>query len=292
MYVVAGASGQVGRATAAALLRSGKTVRALVISEAEQREWLGMRQEAAVVDFYREETLAGPLSGAEAAFIMIPPNYNARADYSEARQIISSFITVLQATRPRRVVCLSSIGGHRTERLGLIEQSHILEDSLGSLDLPISIIRPAWFMENAAWQISTADREGKLESFLYPLDRAIPMTATVDIGSAIATLMTDHSQARRVVEIEGPRRYSPSDLAEEMQVMVGRPVETTIVPRSDWHDRFIAEGSPAPSERIAMLDGFNSGWIDFEGPPCEKQYGSKSLQSVLADLIFRYRASQ
>ncbi|UPJ71855.1 NmrA family NAD(P)-binding protein [Bradyrhizobium sp. 187] len=292
MYVVAGASGQVGCATARALIQAGRPIRAMVVSEAERSEWLDARQEAVAVDFYRKDSIVAPLTDVTAVFLMIPPNYDAQADYAEARQIIDSFAHAIRICRPHRVICLSSIGAHRTHGLGIIQQSRILEDELGSMDLPISFVRPAWFMENAAWQLPLADRDGAFESFLWPLERRIPMTATADIGNTIADLMmSDTSNERRVVEIEGPQGYSPLDVAREMSNLLGRAVEAKPVPRENWHLKLAQEGSANPSERMAMLDGFNSGWIDFEGPPCEKRTGSTPLTDVLAHLIHRYRTS-
>lgn len=289
MYVVAGASGQVGRATAKALISHGHKVRALVLSKPECNEWLSLGQDAAVVDFNDSSSIIGPFSDADGIFLMIPPNYNAQSGYTEARRIIASFRKAVLDTRPGRIVGLSSIGGHRQTGLGLIEQSHIFETEFSSVNIPTSFLRPAWFMENAFWQLPEATERGTLESYLSPLDRKIPMTATADIGACLASLLLDNGHQSRVVEIEGPERYSPDDLATDLSLLLETFIQAVPVPRDVWHDRFINEGSIEPSERIAMLDGFNSGWIDFEGPPVEKQIGQTPLRTVLKQLIRRFR---
>ena len=40
-----------------------------------------------------------------------------------------------------------------------------------------------------------------------------------------------------------------------------------------------------PIPRIRMLDGFNEGWIDFEGEEAGSQKGSVALESVLKALL-------
>jgi uncharacterized protein YbjT (DUF2867 family) len=142
-------------------------------------------------------------------------------------------------------------------------------------------------MENALWQLPALIQDGMLESYLAPLHRKIPMTATTDIGAEVATLLLDGSGRSRVVEIEGPERYSSEDLAGELSSLLDRSIKPFAIPRDTWHDRFVSEGSADPGERIAMLDGFNSGWIDFEGPPVEKRIGRVPLRAVLKRLLHR-----
>jgi NAD(P)H dehydrogenase (quinone) len=42
-----------------------------------------------------------------------------------------------------------------------------------------------------------------------------------------------------------------------------------------------------PEPRIRMLDGFNEGWIEFEGGQAHSQKGSVALDAVLAGLLSR-----
>ena len=40
-----------------------------------------------------------------------------------------------------------------------------------------------------------------------------------------------------------------------------------------------------------MLDGFNEGWIDFEGGTAEQRIGATPLDRVLRDLVARHKAN-
>jgi hypothetical protein len=40
-----------------------------------------------------------------------------------------------------------------------------------------------------------------------------------------------------------------------------------------------------PTPRIRMLDGFNEGWIEFEGGPEQRIRGRVTLQEVIRDLL-------
>ena len=166
-----------------------------------------------------------------------------------------------------------------------------MERELGSLDLPIAFVRAAWFMENADWDVDDA-RAGTLRSFLQPLDRAIPMVATADIGSVAARLLRETWTGHRVVELQGPGPVSPNDLARTFAGLLGRPVEAEIVARSGWEALFGTQGMKNSLPRMQMLDGFNAGWLSFEGGAGrEPVKGETELTTVVAGLLARGQAA-
>jgi NAD(P)H dehydrogenase (quinone) len=162
-----------------------------------------------------------------------------------------------------------------------------MERRLSTLDLPITFLRPGWFMENTAWDVAGARDLGVLNAFLQPRERAIPMVATRDVAHAAADLLAEPFEGRRVVELEGPARVSPADIAATLGRLLGREVLVHDVPRATWDALFRSQGMTHPGPRIAMLDGFNEGWIAFEGAPGTVRRGTTSLETVLRGLIER-----
>jgi hypothetical protein len=59
------------------------------------------------------------------------------------------------------------------------------------------------------------------------------------------------------------------------------------VPRGTWESLFKSQGMKNPTPRIQMLDGFNEGWIEFEGGEAGSRKGSVALETVLRTLIER-----
>jgi len=130
-----------------------------------------------------------------------------------------------------------------------------------------------------------AAKTGTVPSFLQPLDHPIPMVATSDIGQTAADLLRDSWTGNRIVELEGPVRYSANDIAVGFADALGHPVRMQPVPRETWEPLFRSQGAQYPMPRIRMLDGFNEGWIDFEGGAAEHRTGPTSLDTVLRDLV-------
>jgi uncharacterized protein YbjT (DUF2867 family) len=86
----------------------------------------------------------------------------------------------------------------------------MMEEALETLPLPVTFLRPAWFMENLSWDIDQAREQGIVSCFLQPLDTLMPMVATADVGRVAADLLLQEWAATRVVELEGADRGEPA----------------------------------------------------------------------------------
>jgi uncharacterized protein YbjT (DUF2867 family) len=147
-------------------------------------------------------------------------------------------------------------------------------------------------MENCSWDVGPARERGVIPSFLQPLDKPVPMVATADIGKVATRILQEQWSGRRTVELEGPKRPTPNEIAVTFSKLLGKPVRAEIVPHESWEPLFRSQGMKNPMPRIRMLDGFNEGWIDFEGDPVERLRGSITLQDVIRDLVVRDDAAR
>ena len=285
MFAITGISGRVGGAAARTLHAHGHSLRAVLRDRAKAAPWAARAAEIALADFADVDAVRAAFTGVEGVFVMIPPDFDPVPGYPETRAIIAAVREALEAAAPPKVVCLSSVGAQHRHGLGLIAQSALLERELGRLSIPLACVRAAWFMENAGADVATARTRGVIASHLSPLDRAIPMVATADIGAMVAELLTQRWTGTRIVELEGPRRYSPNGVAAVLGDLLHRPVRAELVPRDRWDASFRAAGHRHPEARIAMLDGFNSGWITFAKQGCEHRCGATSLDTALRPLI-------
>jgi uncharacterized protein YbjT (DUF2867 family) len=112
------------------------------------------------------------------------------------------------------------------------------------------------------------------------------MVAADEIGSNAAEILRDEWTGVRIVELEGPARYSANDIASGFSAALGRPVRMVPVPRDTWETLFRSQGMQYPMPRIRMIDGFNEGWIDFQGGVgIEHRKGQIPLDNVLKALV-------
>ena len=261
MYAIAGITGKVGGIVARTLLAAGLPVRAVVRDADKGRPWVEKGCEVAIASIADADGLTKAFSGADGVFLMTPPDFDPEPGFPKTHEAIAAVKTAIFTARPAKVVFLSTVGAQVAE-FNLLNNSKITEEGLRNVSVPVVFLRAAWFMENASWDVEAA-KAGIVPSFLQPLNHQIPMVATADVGSTAANLLRESWTGLRIVELEGPRRYSANDVAVGFAEALG--------PRADGTD-------------TTRHVGFNEGWIDFEGGGAEHRAGRTPLETVLKDL--------
>jgi uncharacterized protein YbjT (DUF2867 family) len=259
----------VGGVVGRALLKAKKPVRAVVRNAGKGQEWSERGCDVALATMEDAASLAAAFKGAEAVFLLLPPIFDPLPEFPEARAIGAALRSALDAARPGRVVYLSTIGAQ----------------AISTLPMPLTVLRPGWFMENCGWDVAPARERGVIPSFLQPLDKPVPMVATADIGKVAAELLQEPWSGHRRVELEGPKRVTPNEVGATFARLLGKPVRMEVVPRESWEALFRSQGMKNPLPRIRMLDGFNEGWITFEQGEAGTRKGSTTLESVLKELM-------
>jgi uncharacterized protein YbjT (DUF2867 family) len=284
MYVITGITGKVGGALARELLAVGKPLRAVMRDAAKGEVWAKAGCEVALATMEDAAALTAAFDQAEGAFILPPSEFDPAPGFPEARAVISAVKAALEEARPGKAVCLSTVGA-QAEETNLLTQRTLMEHALRGLPIPLTFLRPAWFMENFAWDVASARERGVIASFLQPLDKPVPMIATADVARVAAQLIQEDWKGCRVVELEAAARITPHEAAATFARVLGRPVHAEAVPRGGWNGLFRSQGMTNPMPRIRMLDGFNEGWIEFERGEAGSIKGNVSLETVLWELV-------
>jgi NAD(P)H dehydrogenase (quinone) len=284
MFAVTGITGNIGGKVAHNLLAVHLPVRAVLRDASKAPVWAQRGCEIAIADFGSAPSLAAAFAKAEAVFVLVPSNFDPAHDFPEAQAIAATLKSALEKAAPGRVVYLSTIGAQAAQS-NLLTQHSIIEQALKELPLPITFLRPAWFMENSSWEVAPARDSGVIPSFLQPLAKPVPMVATADIARVAAELLQERWTGHRVVELEGAHRVTPNEIAATFADLLGRPVRMEAVPRETWESWFKSQGMRNPVPRIQMIDGFNEGWIEFESGEPGSRKGTVALKTVLKALL-------
>jgi NAD(P)H dehydrogenase (quinone) len=291
VYTIMGITGNVGTTAATKLLADGSEVRAIVRREEKAAAWRARGAQVVVGNPYDGDTLKTAFDGVDGIFIMTPTWFESEDMFAENTAALKALNEALRAVPPTKVVLLSSIGAQHSHGTGAILKLHHMERAFA--DLPaVTSIRAGWFMENYAGLITSVRETGVLPSMLNPLDREVPMIATADIGTTVAAVLQADWRGQRIVELEGPRRYSPHDIAAALATVLGRPVTAQVQPETQWLSTYRSWGltSRSADAMAEMLNGFNTGWIVFERPATETTRGGTSLETALAGMISKSSA--
>jgi uncharacterized protein YbjT (DUF2867 family) len=289
-FAVFGVTGRTGAAAADALLRAGHAVRVVVRDPTRGRPWTERGAEIAIADLTDLGAMSRALDRVRGAYVVCPQDYGRDDLFEHAARIADTTARAALAAQVPRLVALSSVGADRARGTGWIGMNHAFEERLGATDIDTAFLRAAYFMENWAPLVGQAVRSGTLPTFLAPPQRAIPMVATVDVGTAAAALLQETWTGTRAVGLTGPADYAPTDVAAVVAATLGKPVGVATLAEADWHGALAGAGfsQAALAGFTEMTRGLNSGHIDFGSDPgAARRAGTTPLAHVIADLARR-----
>lgn len=279
MFVIVGANGKIGGAVARALLAEGRPVRVVLRAGRCADRWRAAGAGVAVADVHAPASLIAAFRGAQAAYVLNPPEYEVDDLLGQARRVADAYRSALSSTGVRSVA-LSSIGAQHAEGTGNILTLHILESALALLRT--TFVRAGNFMTNWLPNLSVL-HSGVLSSFLAPLDQTTPTVAVQDIATVVVRELL--STGSRTVEVAGPADYTPNQVAAAFATSLGRPVRAEAIPREQWSEVLTTKfGLPeaAVGNWIQLWEGFNSGDIRLEGTP---EQGQVTIEEFAATAV-------
>ena len=281
MFTIFGANGNTGSIVANRLLDAGKRVR-VVARDASKLEALRARgADVLTADVLDADQVKAALAGAEAAYLLIPPDLQSSDVIARAKKISANYAAGIRANHVKHVVLLSSVGADLPAGTGPIVTAHHAEQALASSGAIVTTIRAAYFMENILNNAHPIKNDGVLPVFgggeAYP----VPMVATRDIGELAAEQLLAAPTAPRVIELSGPKEYSFTDAAAAAAEIVGRPVKAVAVPMDQLVPTYTSFGMSKHMAELfrEMLEAFGSGRAHFNGTNARR--GKVTLPELL-----------
>jgi uncharacterized protein YbjT (DUF2867 family) len=265
MFVITGATGKVGGGIAKKLLAEGKPVRAIARSREKLAALEKAGAEIAVGDLKDSVFLAKNLVGAEAVFLMVPPDLatpNVQAHYDVYG---SAAAKAVAESGVRYVVHLSSFGAHLPKGNGPIAGLHRQEERLNALSgVNVLHLRAGYFMENYYGSIGMIKGMGINGSAMLP-DLKFPQIATKDISAHAALRMANKDfSGHTVQELLGPRDLSMKEATAALGKAIGKPELPYVqFPYEDALKGMVGAGlSQSMAESfVEMNKGFNEGTL-------------------------------
>jgi uncharacterized protein YbjT (DUF2867 family) len=224
MYVITGATGHTGHIAATRLLERGKKVRVLGRSTDRLNKLASLGAEPFVSDLADQQALATAFAGAEAVYVMIPPDPASSDPRGYQDRITDAMAAAIEQNRVKHVVVLSSIGADKKDKTGPIVGLRVLEDRLkGIAGLNTLAIRAGYFMENTLPQAAVIQQMGVTGGPLNP-DLKLPMIATRDIGAFAAdALLNRDFSGFQTREVLGERDIDMNEVTTILGRAIGQP---------------------------------------------------------------------
>jgi len=224
MFVVTGATGNTGHVIANRLLDQKRRVRAIGRSKEHLEPLVARGAEAIVADLNDQNALIKAFNGADAVYVMIPPNEKSQNPLADQRHTASSLTGALKQAQIRYAVQLSSIGADKESGTGPVTGLHEFEKMLDQLpELNVVHLRPGYFMENTLGEAAAVAKMGYTVGLLRS-DLKIPIIATKDIGNRIAELLLDlNFRGKQTQELLGHDDLTMIEVARTIGRALGKP---------------------------------------------------------------------
>jgi uncharacterized protein YbjT (DUF2867 family) len=224
MVTVMGASGHVGGRIADVLLASGEKVRALGRSAEKLVRVAGKGATVLTGDAADALLLTKAFRGADAAFVLLPPDVRA-ADYRRQQdQQGEAIVTATRDSGLRYVVFLSSLGADLADGTGPIAGLHAQEKRLRRLSgVNVLILRAAYFFENFSDTLGLIKQQG-INGGPIAGDLPFPMIATRDIADVAERALRQRDWHGVVVrELLGERDLTFAEATRIIGTRIGKP---------------------------------------------------------------------
>lgn len=289
MYTIFGATGNIGSVIIRVLLEQGERVRVVGRNAGKLQKYAQKGAEAFVGNVSDEAAMTQALTGARAAFLMIPPN-PASLDYrAEQEHISDSIAAAVKKSGLQYAVNLSSFGAQAETGTGPIAGLHRLERKLNAIEkLNVLHLRPAYSFENHLNGINMIHMMGMIGGALKA-DLAIPQIAARDIGAFAADrLLKLDFNARPTRELLGQRDLSMNEVAEVICRAIGKPDLRYVQFPYDQVEQFLLQMGTPPktaSYFIEMFHGINERMVEATEPRSPENTTPTSIETFVNEIF-------
>ena len=213
MYLIIGATGNVGSEVTKHLLAAGHDVRALIRSEA-RASTLPEGASFAVGDLDNADSLVEATRGVDGVFFM---------QLQPSPEQAQTFIDAVQSVGVNRVVVLSSVGT-RLHPAPIIGGLIARRDSVfRASTLDVTYLYASGLTSNATWWADTIRTAGQVVDSTEP--GKIGVVDPFDVGRVAATVLAETGHSGKGYLLTGPEALSPSEQTSILADVLGKALE-------------------------------------------------------------------
>lgn len=223
-YILTGSTGNITKPLAETLIAANHEVVIISSNESKKSEIEALGAKAAIGSLLDASFLTQTFSGADAVYLMIPPNFTVTDWLGFQKEVAESFITAVQQSGIKNMVQLSSIGAHMGTGAGPIDGLAYLEKRLETIDgINVLKLRPSYFYTNFYSMIDMIKQAGILGSNMGDGDQKLVLTHPKDIADVAAkNLLALHFKGQNVEYISSDI-VTLSEIAKALGEKIGKP---------------------------------------------------------------------
>jgi (4-alkanoyl-5-oxo-2,5-dihydrofuran-3-yl)methyl phosphate reductase len=250
VYLITGATGNVGSLVAERLLARGERPRIFVRDADKARARYGDRADVFIGDLADAKTLAAALAGADALFLVNSGPELAALDELAAKTAKSAGV--------KHLVKLSSYDA-REQKVGTGSWHAAGEAAIRAIGISFSFVQPSGFMSNSLYWASSIKAEGVVRTATG--DGKIPFIHSSDIADVAVKALTSPEYAGQPLPITGPEALSYADMTAKIGAVIGRTLRYQGISEEEARQQQIAWGASEPliEARLSIFRAIRDG---------------------------------
>jgi len=278
MFVITGATGQLGRLVIQSLLKAvpADSVIAAVRDLEKADDLAAMGVQVRQADYNQPASLSAALQGADRVLLISSSEIGQRVRQHQAVIDAASQVGV-------KLLAYTSVLHADTSVLALADEHRQTEAAIRASGLPFALLRNGWYTENYTAGIPTALSLGAVYGCAG--DGPIASAARADFAEAAAIILTSERPAGEVYELAGDASYTLSDFAAELSRQSGKPINYVNLPEADYKSALLGAGlSEVLADLLANSDqGASQGALFDAGRQLSKLLGrpTSSLETAV-----------
>src|SRR5271157_3860371 len=289
MYTILGATGNIGSVITRALLEKGENVRVVGRNATRLQPFVRRGAEEFVGDAADVEGMTRALTGARAAFLMIPPCMTSPDYRANQEKTSDAFSAAARSSGLQYAVNLSSYGAQAPAGTGPIAGLHNSEKKLNTIEkLNVLHLRAGYFFENHLAGMQMIQMMGVFGGALRG-DLKIPMIATRDIGAyAAERLLKLDFKGKQTQELLGQRDLTLQEVVVVIAKGLRKPDLRYVQIPYDQVEK-VLEQMGAPPKTVAsfieLFQGINNGIVTAMEPRSAANSTPTSIETFVKEVF-------
>jgi uncharacterized protein YbjT (DUF2867 family) len=213
--LVTGATGNVGREVIRLLATRDCEVRAAVRDPAKAQQILEGNVDCVPFDFTEPATFISAFTGVQKLFLVRPPAL------ANVRKQIAPALKAAKQAGVEQVVFLSLLGAERNR----VMPHFAIERTIEQLGIPVTFLRPSFFMQNLNTTHQEDIRQGEL--FMPAGNGRTSFIDVRDIAAVVVKALTEDGHQHQAYALTGAEALTYYEVADIFTEVLGKPIRYT-----------------------------------------------------------------
>jgi uncharacterized protein YbjT (DUF2867 family) len=296
-YVITGSLGHISKPVVERLVKDGHRVTVITSSNDRTAAIEALGATAAVGSVEDAAFITNTFSGADAIYLMIPPNWGAPDWLAYQQKVADNYIAAITANNIQYVVQLSSIGAHLRKGAGPIDGLAYLEEQLLKLStVNVKMLRPSYFYYNLFGMIPLITGMNIMGGNFGDTEEKLVLVDTADIADTVYEVLAAKNFTGHTVAYIASDERHPSEIAAVLSAAIGRPG----IPWVTFTDEQSLQGMLGSGLSQTIAEGYNALGTGIRNGNIQADYwknrpaalGSTKLEAFAAVFAAAYKAQE